>query len=191
MDKFIKKLKSKEKRSIIEIIALMSYSPSIGRALEKGGVKKFQKMAVRIAGNLNKIKKIEDFDRLHKRWVGKIREKIKTNKNRKSSIGQAQKAINVFLKLLVDWARLPDKRISKRLLPFLHVPLDNILMEEIWENYPYFYEREIRPLQKKSNSNLSLAKIDMAEYLEWQKFFRKKHPKKPLLFDIAWAINRG
>lgn len=191
MDKFIKKLKSKEKRSIIEIMALMSYSPSIGRVLRKGGVKKFQKMAVRIAGNLNKIKKIEDFDRLHKRWVGKIREKIKTNKNRKCSYGQAQKAINVFLKLLVDWARLPDRRISKGLLPFLHVPLDKILMKEIGKNFPYFYKREIKLLRKENNSDQSLAKIDMAEYLKWQEFFRKKHPKKPLLFDIAWAINRG
>jgi len=190
MDKFIKKLTSKEKRSIIEIMALMSYNPSIGRVFKKGGVKKFQKMAVSRLQNLEQIKKIKDFDRFHNRWVCEVRDKIKTNKNRKCSYGQAQKAINVFLKLLVDWARLPGRRISKRLLPFLHVPLDSILMEEIWENYPFFYEREIRPLQKENNSGLSLAKIDMAEYLKWQEFFRKKHPKKPLLFDIAWAINR-
>lgn len=27
-------------------------------------------------------------------------------------------------------------------------------------------------------------------YWEWQNYFRARWPKKPLLFDIAWAIYR-
>lgn len=46
MDKFIEELKKREEQSIIEVMAFMSYNPSIGRVLEKGGVKIFQEMAI-------------------------------------------------------------------------------------------------------------------------------------------------
>jgi hypothetical protein len=46
MDKFIEGLKRREKQSIIEVMAFMSFNPSIGRVLEKGGVKVFQEMAI-------------------------------------------------------------------------------------------------------------------------------------------------
>lgn len=189
MDKFIQELENNERRLISEVMAFMSYNPSIGRVLKKGGVKIFQKMAVAKVDKLRKIKTEKDFDSFHKKWVYEFISKIKTNKNRKCSYGQAQKAINVFLKLFVDWASLPDKNTSKRLLPFLHVPLDSILMWTIANNYRDFYKREIKPLQK-DNWYFSLSEVEEAVYMKWQRFFREKHPKKPLLFDIAWAINR-
>ncbi len=190
MDSFIRKLKSNEKISIVEVMAFMSYNPSIGRVLAKGGVKKFQKMAVRKIAGLKQIKDRKSFDRFHNGWVTEFINQIRTNANRKCSYGQAQKAINVFIKLFVDWASLPDSKTAKKLLPFLHVPLDSILMETIIEAYPRLYENDIKPPQKEYNWNLSLSKIGKDEYLRWQRFFRKKHTEKPLLFDIAWAINR-
>ena len=43
-DNLIKVLLENEEKCIVEVMAFMSYNPSIGRDLEKGGVKKFQKM---------------------------------------------------------------------------------------------------------------------------------------------------
>jgi hypothetical protein len=189
MDKFIEELKKREEQSIVEVMAFMSYNPSIGRVLEKGGVKVFQEMAIQKVIKLKEIKTKEDFDTLHKEWILEFIDKIKTNKNLKSSYGQAQKAINVFLKLFVDWANLPDEKTAKKILPFLHVPLDRIIMKTISKKYVDFYKQEIKPLQK-SNQTFSLSVVHENIYMKWQNFFRIKYPEKPLLFDIIWAINR-
>lgn len=188
MDKFIKKLKSEEKKSIVKVMAFMSYNPSIGRVMRKDSVKIFQKMAVEKLKELQKIKSAEDFDVFHNKWVKNFKDKIRTNNNRRCSHGQAQKAINVFLKVFVDWANLPDKETVKIILPFLHVPLDKTLMQNI-KNNPVFCKDYIQTLQKYTSS-FSLSKIDKETYYKWQTFFRKKHPQKPLLFDIVWAVNR-
>lgn len=189
MDKFIEELKKREEQSIIEVMAFMSYNPSIGRVLEKGGVKVFQEMAIQKVSKLKKINTKIKFDAFHKQWMSEFIKRIKTNRNHKCSYGQAQKAINVFLKLFVDWANLPDENTSKKILPFLHVPLDSILMKTVSKNYNDFYKREIKPLQK-NNYSFSLLKVNEDIYTKWQNFFREKYPKKPLLFDIVWAINR-
>ncbi len=189
MDTFINELKKTEKRMIIEVMAFMSYNPSIGRVLEKGGVKKFQKMSLQKVYKLENIKSIDGFDKFHSNWISEFIDKIKTNKNEKCSYGQAQKPINVFLKLYVDWSGLPDQKTSRRILKFLHVPLDSILMKVISKKYERYYKSEIKHLLLKSQK-FSLSKINCEIYMGWQKLFRNKYPKKPLLFDVAWAINR-
>ena len=189
MDKYIEELKRRERQSIIEVMAFMSYNPSIGRVLKKRGVKVFQDMAIKKVRALKKIKTKKGFDKFHKNWVSEFIKKIKTNKNRKCSYGQAQKAINVFLKLFVDWARLPDKKTAKEILPFLHVPLDSILMKAVSKKYKEFYKEKIKRLQT-YNRSFNLSQVDESIYTEWQKFFREKYRKKPLLFDVIWAMNR-
>ena len=76
MDKFIEELKRREKESIIDVMALMSYHISIGRALEKGGVRRFEKMAVREVTKLKKLNTKEDFDSFHKDWMCEFIDKI-------------------------------------------------------------------------------------------------------------------
>jgi hypothetical protein len=189
MEQLVSELKKKEKQSIIEVMAFISYNPSIGRVLEKGGVKKFQNMVISKFALLTTIQSAEDFDTFHKQWMSEFINNIKTNSEGTCTYGQAQKAINVFLKLLVDWSNLPDSDTAKKLRPFLHVPLDSILMKTISKHYNDFYKREIKPLQKGIYS-FSLSNINEVVYYKWQYFFREKNPEKPLLFDIVWAINR-
>lgn len=189
MDGFIEKLKKREKQSIREVMAFMSYNPSIGRVLKKGGVELFQDMAIENVGKLKKVKTKDGFDNFHRRWVCEFIKKIKTNRKQDCSYGQAQKAINVFLKLFVDWASRPDKDTARRLRRFLHVPLDKVLMTAMKKEYPDFYEKEINPLQK-CNQPFSLSQVNEETYNRWQNFFREEYPKKPLLFDTAWAIYR-
>lgn len=146
MDDFIEKLNTQETQSIIKVMAFMSYNSSIGRVLASGGVDDFQEMAIRKVKKLEKITSIKSFDNFHNIWVQEIINTIKLNKKNKGkscSYGQAQKPINVFLKLYVDWAKLPRPKIANILLPFLHVPLDSILMKNIKKEYKNFYKKNL------------------------------------------------
>jgi len=190
-DKFIQNLLKNEDNSVTSVMAFMSYNPSIGRVLEKGGVKKFQKLILEMINKLPSVNNCSDFDDLHKEYLQKIIAEIKTNSNSQVSIGQAQKPINVFYKVYIDWARKPDENTRNKLLPFLHVPLDSILMETISTKYPDWYQQNIKQYVNNSQKEFRLSQIKDEElYYCWQKFFREKYPEKPLIFDVAWALNR-
>ena len=189
---YFKRLRKEEKKSIIKVMAFMSYNPSIGRVLEKGGVKDFQNMAVRYSEKLSSIKAKEEFDRLHRKWIYEIIRKIKTNRGTKCSFGQAQKPINVFLKLYVYWANLPTRKCARKIRPFLHVPLDGIIMSNIKKDFQDFFKNTIRDIRDtEPNCSNSLSKVQKKEYYKWQKFFRQKCKSKPILFDTIWAIRRS
>jgi len=115
---------------------------------------------------------------------------LETARHKSLSYGQAQKAVNVFLRVYVDWAGLPNRAIRRRLLPWLHVPLDSIIMKGVGRSYPRWYAREIRPLARRSCRYLSLPMVDPELYHRWQRLFREQSPLKALLFDVVWAMNR-
>ena len=127
---------------------------------------------------------------MHDLGLKKIISEIKTNSNSSVSFGQAQKPINVFYKVYVDWARKPDENTRNKILPFLHVPLDSILMKTIKKKYSQWYKENIKCLIKDSQQEFSLSKIDEDLYYHWQTFFREMYSTKPLIFDVAWALNR-
>ena len=62
-------------------------------------------------------------------------------------------------------------------------------MKEIKINYPEYYNTNLKLLMSKTQL-YSLSKISEKAYLKWQGFFREQYPEKPLIFDIAWALNR-
>jgi hypothetical protein len=182
-------LLAQEPEAVVRVMAFMSYNPSIGRVLQKGGVGIFQDMAVEKVKRLGNINSAIDFDKFHSNWIEQLTREIKRNNLRQCSFGQAHKAINVFLKLYVDWAKLPDKATASKLLPLLHVPLDSILMKTIAKKFPEFFESKIKPLRH-YNYTHSLSKIGEEEYKAWQTFFRQSYPDRPILFDIIWALRR-
>jgi hypothetical protein len=171
-------------------MAFMSYNPSIGRVLEPGGVGKFRGIATKLVEELHNVKAIIDFDHLHDIYVKKLICGLRTSRKSRLSYGQAQKPINVFLKVYVDWAHKPNSSVRQKIIPYLHVPLDSILMKSVRGAYPEWYDDEIAPYVRNKTQLFSLSKIDKRMYYRWQHFFRTKSPKKPLIFDIAWAVNR-
>jgi len=190
MDPFLLKLLNAETSSVTSVMAFMSYNPSIGRVLQKGGVKNFQAMMIQIIPKLAYVQTQEDFDSLHDKCVLKLLRDLKTSKGSTPSYGQIQKPVNVFFKVYVDWSSKPNEKTRKSLLPHLHVPLDSILMKSIKTEYPDWYKGQIKPYIKVMQQEFSLSKIDKPTYLKWQLFFRSNYPTKPLIFDIAWAMNR-
>jgi hypothetical protein len=191
MDKFIGQLIASEDDSITSVVAFSTYNPSIGRVLEAGGVKKFQAIARDLVRELPSVRTPDDFDALHDKVIAKIIRTFKTSKGSRVSYGQAQKGLNVFLKVYVDWAHRPSRKLRCRLLPMLHVPLERILMKAIKQNFAAWYKAKVRPSVRVPQQAFSISRIDKRMYYRWQTFFRATYPKKPLIFDIAWALNRA
>lgn len=190
----ISNLKKREPTEIIKVMASLSYNQSIGRVLSKGGVRIFSSMATKYVKKLSFIRSIDDYDKFHLNWTKQFIKRIENNKKRQCSFGQAQKAINVFLKVYCDWAKCPNSKTANHLIPFLHVPLDRILMNEVAKKFPEFFNENIQSIRKTNhtikNYNHSLSRIKKSEYVAWQIFFRESNRRKPILFDIIWAINR-
>ena len=213
----IKKLKQEEASSVVSVLAMMSYIPSIGRVLEKGGVDKFEKIMLEEIRKLEKISSQDKFDSFHDSVIELIMKRIKTNKGEDMSYGQAQKPINVFFKVYIDWANKQTLKKSNHLRRLLHVPLDSIGMKEIIEKFPERYKKyvvssydRIRDNLRKSMTNngedfnesalrrvinpsdFSLKGIIRKDmYYAWQYYFRKIHSEKPVLLDVFWASNRS
>ncbi|MGH7410438.1 MAG: hypothetical protein ACREJ6_05170, partial [Candidatus Methylomirabilis sp.] len=55
INELIKKLLGQESEAVVRVMAFMSYNPSIGRVLQKGGVTIFQEMAVKKVQRLANI----------------------------------------------------------------------------------------------------------------------------------------
>jgi hypothetical protein len=180
----IQSLEALEKQAIFDTLAMMSYNPSISRVLEEGGVDKFISVANEMFRKIENIQTCDEFDSWHNQFVEKIRDAVgTTSRGKKISYGQAQKPINVFLKVYVDWAGLPNAGLSARLRPYLHVPLDSKVMKYAKNNFPQYYRK-----YKLKVANLS--NIEKEQYCSWQRCFRELSPKKPLTIDVSWAKAR-
>ncbi len=190
MDDFLRSLIEQEEESIAEVMAFMSYNPSIGRVLQKGGVEKFQRLGVKLAQELWRVQGRRTFDNLHEGFVRRLIANFETARKERVSYGQAQKPINVFLKVYVDWAGRPDWSVRSRLIRHLHVPLDSVLMAVVRKNYPDWYRATIRPYLGKGKYVPTLSTMNKWQYDRWQALFRERSPRKPLMFDVAWALHR-
>jgi hypothetical protein len=187
-------LESNWERARVEGIAMMTYNPSIGRALARGGVIKFKKIAWHAVQALDDIEDRQAFDAYHHRLVRRTMRKIaRTCKGKPMSYGEAQKAVNVFLKVFVDWAKLPNGRTANRLSGFLHVPLDSVVMGCIRREHRAKYDEVVAPIYRDEAqwpSDLRLSIISYRMYRGWQRFFRGIRPRRPIDLDVIWSLAR-
>jgi len=107
----------------------------------------------------------------------------------REAYGQGQKSLNVFLKFYVDWASQPDLETSDRLRPWLHCPLDKVVMTGLREAFPDFYRSRLRPLYGEQRFSLSQMSEDACR--EWQKWIDELSPLKPVLVDVLWVLKRA
>jgi hypothetical protein len=212
MDRFrlVEDLARDEPEAIIRTLAMMAYNPAIARVLERNGVRKFESLMVEIVPGLSGITTQAEFDDFHLETCLRIIGTFKTNKNEGLSWGQAQKPLNVFLKVYVAWARLPEVTVAERLDRFLHVPLDSVLMSFIKKEFPHEYRQHIvdacaelfgeMASQYPSLStdrigrlvdSVELASMRPELYVAWQALLRSIHPDRPILLDTIWATQRN
>jgi hypothetical protein len=110
---------------------------------------------------------------------------------RRVSYGQAQKAVNVFLKVYVDWAKLPDRKTAARLGNFLHVPLDTIVMGQVRREHREWHNNIVARAYRAEGewpSDLRLTIINRQMYRAWRRLFRKIRPRRPIDLDVIWSL---
>jgi hypothetical protein len=219
MDKstLISQLADYEPQAVVRTLAMMSYNPSIGRVLEEDGVGKFSDLAVEIVQTLSSLTTQTEFDAAHAAFCDRVGASFKTARGESVSYGQAQKPLNVFLKVYVDWAGKPDAIQAEKLKPLLHVPLDSLLMKFISHEFPGDYRTIVGGVQNKIigriaaeipdemrgrsdpkslarrilGSEFSLSAINKPLYIAWQALLRSLYPAKPVLLDVVWAMERN
>jgi hypothetical protein len=178
-EEIIQILKEIEKPAIVYSMAMINYNPSIGRVLRRGGRDQFVEIAWEMVQGIEEVHTKAEFDNWHNMFVENVRHKIGTTSHGKPiSYGQAQKPVNVFLKCYTDWSNLPNPKIATILRPFLHVPLDRVVMKRV----KALFREHCKHLRVDS-----LSRIDKSKYYSWQECFRKICPEKPLLLDVLWA----
>lgn len=215
MDRFelIKLLTGREQEAIIRTLAMMAFVPAIGRVLQEESVWDFADLMVETIPKLYGQVTRERFDQLHAEACEKIMSTFKTARGQTLAYGQAQKPINVFFKVYVDWARLPDRDLAEKLAPHLHVPLDSLVMKFFKREFLQDYEARIGSLRRRqidrnaerikevpnsrtlarllAGSEFSLAAVNKEAYLAWQGLFRSLYPGKPLTLDLIWVLERA
>ena len=198
LEKLVNILKDREPEFIIKGFAGWAYKSSIQRVLEKGGVGKFKEMAWGESAELERITSMEDFDTFHDDFVEKVARSIKTNKGESLTYGQAQKTVNVFLKVYVDRSGLPDRTRADLLGPWLHVPLDSYMMKYFYKEFPEYYNRYVHPIieqlqieypDTRDRELLDLARVfGKKQYYAWQNLFRNLYPSRPVLLDMVYSL---
>jgi hypothetical protein len=203
-------ISGKEPEAIIRALGMMAYIPAIGRVLEKGGVDRFADLMVQTIPNFYGTVSHNAFNAIHAQTCEEILSSFKTSRNETLSYGQAQKPLNVFLKVYVDWAKQPTRELAEKLTPLLHVPLDSLLMGFISREFSDKYHKRIVPLQERFASfvadrmgiapakarrmllanQFSLVGINHDMYLAWQELLRELYPAKPIALDVIWVLER-
>ncbi len=208
-------LLGREPEAIIRTLAMMAYNPAIGRVLQGGSVVRFADLMVEEVPKISSVLIQGSFDSWHSSMCSRIIADLKTAKGGKLSYGQAQKPLNVFLKVYVDWAKLPSRELAEKLTPALHCPLDSVVMKFVKREFSKAYEERIglvrrhkldrvakrareiagrssrRAVAKRILGNeFSLVTIDQEIYLQWQALLRSLWPGKPVQLDLIWALER-
>jgi hypothetical protein len=191
---WLKNLAQNEDLSIVRGLGSLAFVRAQGRTLEERSQDKILEQLWNIRVELESITAREAFDSRHHSWIERAVQALRTSRQAQLAYGQGQKTINVFLKFYVDWASRPTGDVAARLRPWLHCPLDKVVMEalraydtdswrrRIWE--PHYRGRV--PHQQRA----SMSMINEAAYRAWQAWIRELSPQKPLLIDTIWSLDR-
>jgi hypothetical protein len=184
-------LQKYEKESIENTLLMMAYNPSCARIFTTAVNKQIKKKIISIIELLPEVETQVQFNNIHKNILDEIVDNINNHKTKnpsgKISYGQAQKGLNVFLKVYVDWAKLPSLEISEKITEFLHCPLDRVVMKTI-------KKREKILFREFGNLPCDLKNIITYEqYINWQYLIdrilqEKDIEQKRTLIDVIWYL---
>jgi len=179
-----------EREAINRTLLMMAYNPSCARIFSSQANLQIKNAIYSVIDRLKSVNDQSSFDRVHKDILDEIVGSIDNRKTGKSPIrityGQAQKGLNVFLKVYIDWANLPERETASTLRSLLHCPLDSIVMKSIRSLEPNLYNKYGSP-------PCSMRRIDSYEqYRCWQIICdeivrRTKSPKRTII-DILWFL---
>lgn len=187
----LEKLMDYEKEAINKTMLMMAYNPSCARIFSNEANVRIKKRIFSIIELLRDIKTQDSFDKTHKDILDDIVANIRNFREKNPSgiitYGQAQKGLNVFLKIYVDWANLPSSEIAKIVRVFLHCPLDSFVMKTLRSS-----ETELHRKYGRLPCDLRNI-ITYEQYFNWQKLIdeiieRESEAEKRTLIDIIWYL---
>lgn len=114
---------------------------------------------------------------------------IQTDAGNSLYFGQAQKWVNMTLKNLYVYTESNDTRLSLRpLLPYMHIPLDNIIMDIAADTKRCYIDPPNRKYAVKKPST-PWSKLDFAEYARYQReLVAKIDHSYPLVWELThWS----
>jgi hypothetical protein len=132
----------------------------------------------------------DEFDHLHQKWVAQLQRALRTARGGQLSYGQGQKSLNVALKFIVDWASRPDAPTAEKLRPWLHCPLDSVVMKYLHDLFPSHYRTRIESFYPRPQQRFSLTSMSAEAYHAWQAWIRELLPFKPVILDVVWVFQR-
>jgi len=184
-------LRNCEQEAIDKTILMMAYNPSCARIFSSEANKKIKNKIFSVIESLYDIKNQSDFNKTHKEILDDIVTNVKNvnakNLHKKISYGQAQKGLNVFLKVYVDWANRPSQKISEIIRPLLHCPLDSYVMKTLKKKEKSLFEKYGKlPCDLKNISTYE-------QYMNWQRLIdeilaNKYGNEKRILIDVIWFL---
>lgn len=191
---WLQNLAQNEDLSIVRGLGSLAFVRGQGRTLEERSQEKVLKHLWNIRIELDSIDSQVHFDSRHHEWVRQALLALRTSRQQQLAYGQGQKTINVFLKFYIDWASRPSAEVAGRIRPWLHCPLDRVVMETLrsldvdeWRSriwLPHYRGRV--PHQQRA----SMSMIDEPAYRAWQAWIRELSPQKPILIDAIWSLFR-
>ena len=207
-DSMIQHLKNTESEVIAKELA--GGEMMLGRMVprfEKNCIPKFQDLAWQYSKKLIRITSLTDFDAFHWDFIAVFCQRIRSKDGEAASYGEAQKPINLFLKSYVDRFAVLGEVVTRRLRPFLHVPLDSVIIGYFRSNFRKDYDRHIAPVHRQINQLMKVQHPEVSanmpdgllsqlqylqenEYLAWQNWFREIYPERPVLIDNLWFFER-
>lgn len=186
-------LAAREEESIVKGLCSLGFLRAQARTLASRSQEVFVDLVwIEVYPALPRIRDRGEFDRMHDGWVRRLQSALKTSSEGQLSYGQGQKSLNVALKFVVDWASRPDAQNANRLRPWLHCPLDRVVMEYLSKQFPDQYQTRIAPLYPRTygQQRFSLTRMNADAYHAWQAWIRELLPSKPVILDVVWVFER-
>ena len=189
----VDELRAREPEAICRSFASLNFLRAQGRTLAKGSQELFCAFALKeVTSALHTIVDLNHFQQAHHAWVNGLCKLLTTNTGASLKYGQGQKSLNVFLKFYVDWASQPNSDCAEKLRPWLHCPLDRVVMRWLANKWREEYKKRILPCYPgvRYQQRYSLSKMDEPVYKAWQAWIRCLAQDKPVLLDLVWTFER-
>jgi hypothetical protein len=110
----------------------------------------------------------------HEKLCRQIQKKIKTTHGKEPSYGQAAKVVDIAMKVLVCYCRLPNERVAQIVAPKLHGAIDTVILKRIKKEY------------KVARGIFTISRIKKVVYAEIQSLLKEKANQKgcsPIEYD--------
>ena len=131
-------IKRNHRMCVVTHLAQAAFNSTTYRIFGKGSGEKLREFVMNNIGDGRRFAFGRNFEREHAKLVRLFPRTIHLNanaKHRKPSFGHKAKVIDLYLKTLYCQREPLNAATAKRLGQRLHVPLDNIVLKSVWDEF--------------------------------------------------------